>query len=129
MLSFERQMPQAPQAVLEAVAEAAEMWGAEWKPADDGGLLRLPVVQGLRHGVVQGRLRVEPASAATSLHFDIEETFLTLNRSALAILVLGGLGGLTIVLWPLSPTILQLAPIGAVLALVGVVKLLWTRSR
>ena len=102
-----------------SVAEAAEMWGAEWRPADDGGLLRLPVVQGLRHGVVQGRLRVEPGSAATSLHFDIEETFLTLNRSALAILVLGGLGGLTIVLWPLSPTILQLAPIGAVLALVA----------
>jgi len=105
--------------VLEAVGEAAELWGAEWQPADSGGRLRLPVVQGLRQGVVQGNLRTERASHGTALHFDIEDTSYTVNKSALAVLLLGGLGGLTIVLWPLSPTILQLAPIGAVLALVA----------
>lgn len=104
---------------MAAVSDAAQMWGADWQPADHEGRLRLPVVQGLRHGIVQGTLRVEAVGAGTLLRYELEDTSYTLNRSALAILVLGGLGGLTIVFWPLSPTILQLAPIGAVLALVA----------
>lgn len=95
------------------------MWGAGWQPLDQGGQLRLPVVQGLRHGIVQGTLRVEPDGAGTELRFDIEDASFRTNMSALAILILGGMGGLTVVFWPLSPTILRLAPIGAVLALVA----------
>jgi len=95
------------------------MWGAGWQPKDQGGQLRLPVVQGLRQGVVQGTLTAEPEAAGTSLRFDIEETSYRTNMSALAILILGGVGGLTVVFWPLSPTILRLAPLGAVLALIA----------
>ena len=113
------ELSQSREKVLQAVDEAAEMWGAEWQPTAAGGTLRLPVVQGIRHGVVQATLRIESVGSKTSLHCDIEETFLTLNKSALAILLLGGLGGITVILWPLSPKILQLAPIGAVLALVA----------
>ena len=91
----------------------------EWQPTDQGGQLRLPVVQGLRHGIVQGTLSAAPEETGTSLRFDVEETSYAINRSALAILLLGGMGGLTVVFWPLSPMILQLAPIGAVLALVA----------
>ena len=119
MSSHEQQIPQQPEVVLEAISEAAEMWGAVWRPEDGSGLLRLPVVQGLRHGAVMGNLRIEPVGAGTFLRFDIERTSFVLNKSALAILLLGGLGGLTVALWPLSPTILQLAPLGAVLALVA----------
>jgi hypothetical protein len=112
-------MPQPPETVLEAVAEAAEMWGAEWQPGDRGGRLRLPVVHGLRRGIVRGTLRAEPASAGTALFFDIEDASYSVNKSAFAILLLGGIGGLILVLWPLSMSMLQLAPLGAVLALVA----------
>jgi hypothetical protein len=119
MTSHQRQLSQPPATVLEAVDEAAQMWGAEWQPTDEGGRLRLPVVQGLRRGIVQGTLNAAPEETGTSLRLDVEKASYAINRSALAILILGGMGGLTIVFWPLSPTILQLAPIGAVLALVA----------
>ncbi len=68
---------------------------------------------------MQGTLSAAPEETGTSLRFDVEETSYTINKSALAIMLLGGMGGLTVVFWPLSPMILQLAPIGAVLALVA----------
>ncbi len=104
---------------LEALTEAAEIWGAEWQPEATGGRLLLPVVHGLRRGVVDAIVTLTPEGDTTTLDLAIEGTHLSLNRSALAILVLGGLGGLAVVLWPLSPAILQLAPIGAVLALLA----------
>ena len=119
MPSHQRQLSQPPATVLEAVDEAAQMWGAGWQPTDQGGQLRLPVVQGLRRGIVQGTLSAASEDTGTSLRFDVEETSYTINRSAIAILLLGGIGGLTIVFWPLSPMVLQFAPIGAVLALVA----------
>ena len=119
MPSHQRQLSQPPATVLEAVDEAAQMWGAGWQPTEQGGRLRLPVVQGLRRGIVQGTLNAAPKETGTSLRLDVEKASYAINRSALAILILGGMGGLTIVFWPLSPTILQLAPLGAVLALVA----------
>lgn len=119
-MSIHQRHLRAPAATaLAAVSEAAEMWGADWQPTDRGGRLRLPVVQGLRRGIVEGTLRAEPAEDGTSLDLDIEDSFYSLNRSAVVILLLGGLGGLCVVFWPLSPWILGLAPIGAVLALVA----------
>lgn len=105
--------------MLEAIGQAAEMWGADWRPGSTVGRLHLPVVQGIRQGIVTGDLSAEPDGSGTRLRFDVEEVFYAVNRSALAVLILGALGGLSVVLWPLSPKILQLAPIGAVLALVA----------
>lgn len=119
MSSHTELLPQSPAVVLEAIRQAAEMWGAGWRPGSTGGRLQLPIVQGLRHGIVTGDLSVELDGSGTRLRFEIEEVFYAVNRSALAVLVLGALGGLSVVLWPLSPKILQLAPIGAVLALVA----------
>ena len=101
------------------MGDAAEVWGAGWQTEDAGGLLTLPVVQGVRQGVVYGRIDVAPSEGGTSLSFKTEDALYKINKSALAILLLGALGGLTVVLWPLSPRILQLAPIGVVLALVA----------
>jgi hypothetical protein len=95
------------------------MWGAEWQPANQGGQLRLPVVQGLRHGVVEGTVTVEPTEDGVSLLFEVDKSTYRVNKSAFAILLLGGLGGVTLILWPVSTTFLQLAPLGAVLALVA----------
>lgn len=119
MSSYQRHLPQSAETILAAVSAAAEMWGADWRPGTLEGRLRLPVVQGLRHGVVEGPLTIEPQESGTSLTFEIEGGKYSLNKSAIAILILGALGGLTLVLWPISPAILQLAPIGAVLALVA----------
>lgn len=120
MESFlDRQFSQSPAAVLQTVEEAAEIWGAAWQPEGQGGRLDLPVVQGLRQGVLTGNLRAEPADGGTLVSLEIEESHVKINWSAAGVLLMGGLGGLTLVLWPLSPRILQLAPIGAVLAVVA----------
>ena len=119
MPSHVAQLPQPPTVVLEAVSQASEMWGAEWRPGSTGGRLRLPIVQGIRYGIVTGELSVEAEGPGTRLLLEVEDISYALNRSSVAVLILGALGGLTVVLWPLSPKILQLAPIGAVLALVA----------
>lgn len=106
-----------PATVSEAVAAATESWGGIWQPDATGGRLTLPIVQGLRHGVVHGRIAITPNGVRTHLDLAIEEASYRLNRSATFVLVLGALGGLSVVLWPLSPKILQLAPVGVVLAL------------
>lgn len=116
---LDRQVPQSPDSVLLAVEEAAEVLGADWQPGVRGGAVRIPSVQGLRRGVVSGNLSVTPSDGGTLLRLEIEASRFSLNWSAIAVLILGGLGGLTLVLWPLSPKILQLAPIGAVLAIVA----------
>ena len=117
--TIQRRIDQPPEKVLRAIQEAAEMWGAVWHRESGGGRLGLPVVQGLRHGVVEGRLETGAVDGGTELSLEIQDHHYTVNRSAVAVLTLGALGGLSVVLWPLSPKLLQLAPIGAVLALVA----------
>lgn len=119
--AFDRQLSQSPTIVLQAVGEAADVWGADWRPGEPGGSgqLVLPTIQGLRQGVLAGTLSTAPADGGTLLQLEIEEHDFSINWSATAILTLGAIGGLTLVLWPLSPKILQLAPIGAVLAVVA----------
>lgn len=117
---FLRTFDQPPERVLTAVGEAAEIWGGAWRPAPAlGGQLDLPVIAGLRRGVVRASVILDGSPTATSLRLEVEESRTGLNKSALAVLCLGAMGGLTLVFWPLSPRILQLAPIGAVLAIVA----------
>ena len=118
-ITFDRQISQRPETVLRAIGEAAEVWGAVWEPGSGGGQLRIPAVQGLRQGILSGTLATEPSNGGTSLRLQLEQEHYSINWSAATILLLGALGGLTLVLWPLSPKILQLAPIGAVLAIVA----------
>jgi hypothetical protein len=117
--TYERQLPQSPERVASAISEAAETWGAAWQSRPGGGQLDLPTVQGLRRGVLAGDLQIEPSDGGSRLRLEVASTHTAINWSATAVLVLGGLGGLTLVVWPLSPKILQLAPIGAVLAIVA----------
>lgn len=117
-----------------AVRRAAEAWGAEWDPEGAAGLaghLRLPVTAGLRHGLVEGRLRVEPLEAgdvtstppgpASRVLFEAERSFYYLNTTAVVLLGIAGLGGLLTLIWPFfpNPEIARIAPLGAVLALAG----------
>lgn len=108
-----------PERVLAATGAAADLWGASWQPEDRGGRLVLPVVQGLRRGVLEVRVTIEPNVSGASLSLRVESSRVRLNRAAVMVLLLGAVGGGVVALWPLFPALLPVAPAGAVLALVA----------
>jgi hypothetical protein len=106
-----------PRAALKAAARAAEEWGAELTPGVLGGRLRLPVTAGLRRGFLDGTLAAEPRPAGSRLSFRVDASEYHLQTTSVAFLLLGGAGALVVLLWPLDPRLLRLAPFGVVLAL------------
>ena len=105
-----------PAEVLAAVSAMAEDWGAEWTARGAGGSLYLPVVAGLRKGLYSGRLEARAAAGGGTLLTARGETaHWRVQRAAAAVLVMGALGALPVILWPLSPDFLALAPVGLVL--------------
>ena len=109
-------LPAPPERALAEVAEAAGEWGASWQPHHDGGRLILPVVQGLRRGVIAGPVECRPTDEGCEITLRIEERDLRINRPALVILSIGAVSGLALALWPWMPVLLQFAPIAFVLA-------------
>ncbi len=98
-----------------ALGRAAEQWGAEWLPAE--GTLHLPLSAGLRAGFVSCQTRLAAAGAATEVTLTVGAERWFLRRNAVAVLVIGALGGGAALLWPLWPGLTPLAPLGAVLVL------------
>ena len=111
------ELPAAPDRVLAAVAEAAELWNGAWERDGSGGRLLLPVTAGVRRGVLVGDVEVRPAGPGSALTLRVEEIHYRINASAVGILLLGAGGGLLMILWPLFPTLLRLAPVGLVMAI------------
>ncbi len=103
----------APAAALAAATRAASDWGAELA----GGRLHLPVTAGLRRGFMEGELAAEALPDGSRLSFRVEKSEYSVRPGPVAVLLLGALGGLTLVVWPLYPPLLHLAPLGIVLAL------------
>jgi hypothetical protein len=122
-------LPDAPAAALRAVGAAAEEWGAEFEPrgggagaaagGGEGGHLSLPVVAGLRRGLLSGPLAVEPAGEGSRVVFRPVAQDYYLETSAIFVLVMAGAGAVLTVVWPLFPRLLPVAALGAVLALSG----------
>lgn len=124
-----------PDAVLEALALAAEDWEGEWRPRADptpgrtSGHLYLPIVAGLRQGLLELAVTVEPGSPeepgedeGTRLSLQPLAGRYHLNTSAVGVLAIAAVGGLMVLIWPFFPAypeLVQLAPLGAILALVG----------
>ena len=108
-----------PTRALAALGDAAEVWGAGWQGAIGGGRLALPVLSGLRRGVLAGRVSVQSAGSGSQVRFEVEESTHQVNRPAAFILIMGALGGLCIVLWPFFPALLAIAPVAVVLAFVA----------
>ena len=106
-----------PAAVLAGVADAAELWGALWRPTPGGGALELPVTAGVRRGVVRGRLEVEAAPAGSRLTLAVEESRYRVHAASVVVLLFGAAGGLAVLLWPYFPPLLRVAPLAAILAL------------
>lgn len=105
-----------------ALAAAAEAWGAEWtadSAARDGGRLVLPVVFGLRRGVLVGRVDFEPAGDGARVAWMLEESHLEVQRAAVAVLVFTGLALVPALAWPFQPKLLALLPFAAVMGLLA----------
>jgi hypothetical protein len=112
-------LPYPPAEALRAVGEAADEWGAEFEPRGAGGQLHLPVVAGLRRGLLSGPVVVEAAGQGSRVVFRQAAQDYWLETSAIAVLAMAGAGALLTVAWPLFPRLLPGAPLGAVLALSG----------
>lgn len=113
------QLDLSPEAALAAVAREAEEWGGTFERDCLGGRLRLPVEAGLRRGVVSGPLTAAPAEGGTRVTFRCEESVYVVQAAAVSALIVAGAGALLTMAWPLYPTLLVVAPLGAVLALGG----------
>jgi hypothetical protein len=101
---------------LQAIAAAVEDWGATLERSD---LLQLPVVAGLRRGLLVGRLSVRPEGQGSRVILATTAEEYHLETAAVAVLVIAGAGALFTVIWPLFPRLLPIAPFGAVMALSG----------
>lgn len=108
-----------PGRALAAVRQTAEDWGAELEMDGSGGKLRLPVIAGMRRGLVSGPVTVEPSGQGSRVVFRAEESVYYVQTQAVVILVISLFGALMTVLWPFNPKLLAAAPFGAVLALGG----------
>src|SRR5215213_3655300 len=108
-----------PGTALAAVGQTAEDWGAEFVREGEGGKLHLPVIAGMRRGLLTGPVTVEPAGEGSRVVFRPEETIYYVQTQAVVILVLALAGALMTVLWPFNPKLLAVAPFDALLALGG----------
>ncbi|HYO13958.1 MAG TPA: hypothetical protein VE685_12250 [Thermoanaerobaculia bacterium] len=115
--AIDLEMP--PGTALAAIRQTAEDWGAEFVREGSGGRLRLPVIAGLRRGLLTGPVTVEPSNGGARVTFHPEEAVYSVQTPAVVILLLAVFGAVFTVLWPFFPQLLVVAPFGAVLALGG----------
>jgi len=108
-----------PAGALSALRRAAEDWGAELQEEGDGGLLHLPILAGMRRGLMSGPVEIRPAEGGSRLTFRPETSIYYVQTQAVAVLLLAVVGGLLTVIWPFFPKLLEVAPFGAVVALGG----------
>lgn len=108
-----------PEAAADALARAAEDWGAEWTPGRGGGRLVLPVVFGLRRGFAVGRVDIARLGGGSRLTWQLEESRLEVHRAAVAVLCFAAVPLLATLAWPFHPPLLALAPFAAVMGLLA----------
>lgn len=107
-----------------AAVRAAEAWGAELEGDERGGRIQLPVVAGLRRGLIAARLELTPLpgggeGGGSRLSLAVERSEYRLQTASVVVLLVSAGGAVLTVLWPFFPDLLDVAPFGAVLALGG----------
>jgi hypothetical protein len=112
-------LPLPPEEAVSAVQKTAEEWGAEFERNGSGGQLRLPILAGLRRGLVSGIVEVRPEAEGSRVVFRPEQSVHHVQGSAVVVLLVAVSGGILTVLWPFFPHLLSVAPFGAILALGG----------
>lgn len=113
------ELPETPEAALAAAGRAAEAWGAELQRERGQARLTLPVIAGLRRGVLSGPLTAEPAGEGSRLVFRPEDAHYYVQPASVVILLLAVLGAALTCLWPFFPRLISVAPFGVILALCG----------
>jgi hypothetical protein len=116
------ELAERPDAALAALRRAADDWGAEVRKEDSDLRLYLPVVHGLRRGVVSGPVRIEvtgEGGEGARVIFRLERADLYVQTASVMILLVSVVGAVLTVLWPFFPKLLPIAPFGVVLALGG----------
>ena len=114
-----------PEQALSALRQTVEDWGAQLQPGEDGSVemtgsrLLLPVVAGIRRGLVSGPVEVQPAEDGSRVVFRPEESVYYVQTPAVMILILSVAGAILTVLWPFYPQLMTVAPFGAIMALGG----------
>lgn len=109
----------APEEAAAALARAATEWGAEWEGDARGGRLVLPVVFGLRRGVLVGSVGIERDGASSRLTWELAESHLELQRGAVGVLALAALVLVPALAWPFHPPLFALLPFAAVIGLLA----------
>jgi hypothetical protein len=102
-----------------AARRAVEGWGAELDGEEGAWTVHLPVIAGLRRGVVSGRLEIEPRGSGSTVSLIPGESHYSLHLASVVVLLFSGVGAVLSLLWPFRPDLLPLAPFGIVLALGG----------
>jgi hypothetical protein len=102
---------------LSALADASALWGATWDRRGNGGWLEVPVLAGLKRGILAGEVRIEPAARGSRVVFEVAESRYRMQWTAVAILALGAAGGIATTLWPYYPPLLGIAPLAVVVAI------------
>lgn len=112
-----------PERALSVLRQTAEDWGATLQTAarggNPGGRLHLPVLAGIRRGLVSGDVEVQPAEGGSRLVFRPEQSAYYVQTPAVMILILSIAGAALTVLWPFYPQLMPVAPFGAIIALGG----------
>jgi hypothetical protein len=106
-----------PAEALEALEQASEIWGGEWRREGTGGTLTLPVSAGLRHGHVHGQVTTESRGARAEIAFRIERIYYRVHLPAIVILLVGLFGGLLVVFAGFHPPLFELVPAGTFMSL------------
>lgn len=100
---------------LEAVGEAAEIWGGKWNRLGLAGRLELPVSAGLRYGMLAAEVAAHARDTQTQLELTVEEAAYRVHLPALSVIVFGAVGAITMILAPLFPGLLALVPVGFII--------------
>lgn len=108
-----------PAEALSVLRRTVEDWGAELQEDGNGGQLHLPILAGLRRGLMSGPVEIRPAEGGSRLTFRPESSTYYVQTQAVLVLLLAVVGGLLTVIWPFFPRLLAVAPFGAVVALGG----------
>jgi hypothetical protein len=106
-----------PEQALSALRQTVEDWGAQL--SDEDSRLHLPVLAGIRRGLVSGPVEVQPAAGGSRVVFRPEQSVYYVQTPSVMILILSVAGAALTVLWPFYPQLMPVAPFGALIALGG----------
>jgi len=115
--SHSLEVPHPAETALDAVQDAAEVWGAEWHRLGRAGQLELPVSAGLRYGMLAGELSCSDQGQTSTLTFAVEQSAYRVHLPALSVIAVGATGAVVMSISPQFPRLIALVPVGFIVML------------